>query len=58
MEDRETSERLIELGCDVGQGYLYSRPLPAEQLVAWFDATVLRTPSGDATGTRGELLSG
>ncbi len=58
VEDRETSERLLELGCDVGQGYLYSRPLPAEQLVAWFDATVLRTPSGDATGTRGELLSG
>jgi len=23
------------LGCDKGQGYLYSRPLPAPELVRW-----------------------
>jgi diguanylate cyclase (GGDEF)-like protein/PAS domain S-box-containing protein len=29
---------LIELGCRVGQGYLYSRPLPAEEFRAWIAA--------------------
>lgn len=27
--------KLNELGCDVGQGYLFSSPLPADQLTAW-----------------------
>jgi diguanylate cyclase (GGDEF)-like protein len=37
VEDRATLERLGDLGCDVAQGYLVSRPLPAEQLEQWFD---------------------
>ncbi len=48
MEDRETGEHLAELGCDIGQGHLYSRPLPAEPLVAGFDATVVPTACGAA----------
>jgi len=35
VEDRPTWEHLAELGCDVAQGYLLSRPLPADQLPAW-----------------------
>ena len=35
IETRPVLERLIELGCDTGQGYLISRPLAAEQLTAW-----------------------
>ena len=27
-----SARNLLELGCDTGQGYLISRPLPAEQL--------------------------
>jgi diguanylate cyclase (GGDEF)-like protein len=32
IEDEETLERLIELGCDVGQGYYWSKPLPGDAL--------------------------
>jgi diguanylate cyclase (GGDEF)-like protein/PAS domain S-box-containing protein len=35
IEDAATYEALRELGCDVGQGYFFSRPLPADQLAAW-----------------------
>ena len=34
-ETLETLERLRELGCDSVQGYVLSRPLPPEQVVAW-----------------------
>ena len=36
VEDGATWDQLAALGCDVGQGYYLSRPLPAEQLEAWF----------------------
>lgn len=29
---------LADLGCEVLQGYLFSRPLPAPALEAWLDA--------------------
>ncbi|NOX08795.1 MAG: EAL domain-containing protein [Gammaproteobacteria bacterium] len=35
VEDKETLNVLEILGCDVVQGYLFSRPLPAEKLEAW-----------------------
>jgi EAL domain-containing protein (putative c-di-GMP-specific phosphodiesterase class I)/GGDEF domain-containing protein len=35
IEDQETAEELARLGCDVGQGYLFSRPLAAADLSAW-----------------------
>lgn len=35
VENLATQERLIELGCDVLQGYLYSRPLPPEEFSVW-----------------------
>jgi EAL domain-containing protein (putative c-di-GMP-specific phosphodiesterase class I) len=38
VEDVETWQMLLPLGCDVLQGYHLSRPLPADQLTAWFDA--------------------
>ena len=37
-EGIETDEQLSYLkrsGCDMGQGYLFSRPLPADQLIAF-----------------------
>jgi hypothetical protein len=33
---------LIEYGCDQAQGYHFSRPLPAEDLLAW----LARSPFG------------
>ena len=38
VENAATAERLREFGCDVAQGYLYSRPLPAANTVALLSA--------------------
>jgi EAL domain-containing protein (putative c-di-GMP-specific phosphodiesterase class I) len=38
VEDEGGRDRLLEMGCDVAQGYLFSRPLPPERLAAWFAA--------------------
>ncbi len=38
VEDERTRERLRALGCDVIQGYLIARPLPADGLRAWLHA--------------------
>ncbi len=35
IEDADTLDELRELGCQVGQGYYVSRPLPASHLTAW-----------------------
>jgi len=35
VEDREQLALLRRAGCDLGQGYLFSRPLQAEPLMAW-----------------------
>jgi EAL domain-containing protein (putative c-di-GMP-specific phosphodiesterase class I) len=35
VETRAVWTHLAELGCDVAQGYLISRPMPASALQAW-----------------------
>lgn len=35
VEDQETWERLVAMGCDQGQGYYLSRPIPASELTSW-----------------------
>jgi EAL domain-containing protein (putative c-di-GMP-specific phosphodiesterase class I) len=42
VEDPEVLERLRQLGCDVAQGYLMSRPIPAHELSAWLSEFVAR----------------
>jgi diguanylate cyclase (GGDEF)-like protein len=47
VEDERTRDRLASMGCDVGQGYLFSRPLPAQRLTTWMqlrDKPVRRGP--------------
>ena len=36
VEDDEDLEMLKSLGCDLGQGFLFSRPLPLPALMEWF----------------------
>ncbi|TXR52696.1 putative bifunctional diguanylate cyclase/phosphodiesterase [Quadrisphaera setariae] len=38
VEDDDVLRLLRELGCDVSQGYLHSRPLPAPEATAWLAA--------------------
>ncbi|GIG35793.1 putative bifunctional diguanylate cyclase/phosphodiesterase [Cellulomonas pakistanensis] len=48
VEDAGTSAVLRELGCDRTQGYLHSRPLPADDVTAWLrehDRAVGRVPA-------------
>ncbi|MHB8491601.1 MAG: putative bifunctional diguanylate cyclase/phosphodiesterase [Solirubrobacteraceae bacterium] len=54
IETDATMEHLIRLGCEIGQGYLISRPLPSEDItprlaLALGDAGTRR--SGDGEGT-------
>jgi diguanylate cyclase (GGDEF)-like protein len=35
VEDQKTLSALTEIGCDVGQGYHMSRPVPADELTGW-----------------------
>ncbi len=35
IETPDVCERLAEMGCDTGQGYLISRPAPAQELTPW-----------------------
>ncbi|MET0101667.1 MAG: bifunctional diguanylate cyclase/phosphodiesterase [Sedimenticola sp.] len=37
VENRETLDRLKELGCDIVQGNYFSKPMPADQFHHWLD---------------------
>ncbi|TVP52285.1 MAG: EAL domain-containing protein [Halomonadaceae bacterium] len=38
IENEKTQDLLVAMGCDLGQGYYYTKPLPAEQALAWAKA--------------------
>jgi len=38
VETEEIAGSLAETGCDLAQGYLYARPMPAEDLSTWMDS--------------------
>jgi EAL domain-containing protein (putative c-di-GMP-specific phosphodiesterase class I) len=45
VESELTLGRLEEIGCDIGQGFFFSRPLPYERLEAWFAAQTEPEPT-------------
>jgi diguanylate cyclase (GGDEF)-like protein len=54
VESELTLELLQDIGCEVGQGFLFSRPLPYERLEAWFAAQTesASTPGGEVRRLR------
>ena len=54
VESELTLELLEEMGCEIGQGYLFSRPLPFERLEAWLSAQTEpeSTPTGEVRRLR------
>jgi diguanylate cyclase (GGDEF)-like protein/PAS domain S-box-containing protein len=43
VEDEATATLLARLGCDLAQGYHFSRPVPAADLTQWLQATLGRS---------------
>lgn len=40
IEAREEADMLLSMGCDIGQGWLFGRPVPAEEVPAVIEADV------------------
>jgi EAL domain-containing protein (putative c-di-GMP-specific phosphodiesterase class I) len=49
VETPEVWSQLEAMGCDIAQGYLISRPLPAEELTRWLTNWASRHPAGAAS---------
>jgi diguanylate cyclase (GGDEF)-like protein len=54
VESERTLTLLEEVGCDIGQGFLFSRPLPYERLEAWYAAQteIEPAPAGEVRWLR------
>jgi diguanylate cyclase (GGDEF)-like protein len=48
VESELTLELLLDIGCQIGQGFLFSRPLTYERLEAWFGAQAESETSASA----------
>lgn len=46
IETRPQRDALAELGCDLGQGFLFARPLPADAVPSWRPVRVVGAGSG------------
>ena len=57
VESELTLDLLEELGCDIGQGFLFSRPLPFERFEAWLAVSPSRS-TPEPSPRRGELSGG
>ena len=54
MEDPEQLALLRDAGCDLGQGYLFSRPQQADALLAWLNRLDSAEDDGTAAFADGE----
>ncbi|HEY3500836.1 MAG TPA: EAL domain-containing protein [Polyangiaceae bacterium] len=54
VETRAQLDFLVQHGCPLVQGFLYSRPLPGPEFVAWLRAREAAPPSADAQERRAE----
>jgi diguanylate cyclase (GGDEF)-like protein len=56
IETEEQADRLRELGCELGQGYLFSRAVPAEQTWALMGQVPTAAPATESRPTRTRTL--
>jgi diguanylate cyclase (GGDEF)-like protein len=64
IETESIAGRLRELRCDIGQGYLYARPMPAREFAAWLEgkprvpviAPLVDLPAQDHTDTQSLVI--
>ena len=49
VESPEVIAALNELGCDIAQGYHYSRPVPADELLSWYVRHAAQVAAAEAT---------
>jgi diguanylate cyclase (GGDEF)-like protein len=56
IEDAHVLTRMLELGCDLAQGFYISRAVPEPELVCWCDANA-PTPLRDASALSRTLVS-
>jgi EAL domain-containing protein (putative c-di-GMP-specific phosphodiesterase class I) len=56
VEDERAMEILIEYGCDAAQGYYFSRPLPADQLVQWLETSEYGVARGSDALPRHQVM--
>jgi diguanylate cyclase (GGDEF)-like protein len=52
VEDEATRDALVALGCELAQGFLFSRPVPAADLGAWFDNSTTGAGARPRAGAR------
>jgi diguanylate cyclase (GGDEF)-like protein len=52
VENQEMWDRLVELGCDVAQGYFIAKPMPADEFQAWLTESRWHAKTGPAAGRR------
>ncbi|WP_163508495.1 putative bifunctional diguanylate cyclase/phosphodiesterase [Fodinicola acaciae] len=52
VETEMTLNLLRDIGCDIAQGFLFSRPLPSERLDSWMAARTEPTGEGSIRGLR------
>ena len=55
IETREQAEMLLWLGCELGQGWLFGRPTPAEDLPAVIEMSREKISFNQSTGLWGDL---
>ena len=49
IEDRDQLAMLQEYGCDIGQGYLFSKPIPRSEVITLIETENLPTTIGFRT---------
>jgi EAL domain-containing protein (putative c-di-GMP-specific phosphodiesterase class I) len=58
VESEMTLGLLQDIGCDVAQGFLFSRPLPYERIEAWMAARTELTSGSSEHDQRLRVVSG